>query len=208
MRPLFVLETRRTRSSSLTICFSRNPRKQLAISLEIPANSPLRSDERRRIHRTRFSRQSRAWPTRYRVARRNVAHLEDRYLPMDPRRLFVPHLHTSAHAYTGARIARPPIVHRRGHNAVAHAISSHSSPFSALRASDTVTVYPSPTHTHDENTVVESRANASNGGVAGGGSGTAVDAALVCTCYSYERSSMRGRSGDLRLLPPARLLFA
>lgn len=55
----------------------------------------------------------------------------------------------------------------------------------ALRASDTVTVYPSPTHTHDENTIVESRTNASNGGVVGGGT-VQLDAALVYVLFLRE----------------------
>lgn len=81
----------------------------------------------------------------------------------------------------------------------------------ALDASDTVTVYPSPTHTHDENTVVESRTSASNGGEEGEGGGGEQYSWMQPLCVRaipYERSSMRGRSGDLRLLPPARLLFA
>lgn len=80
-------------------------------------------------------------------ARKNVAHLEDRYLPMDPRRLFVPHLHTHRRTHTRARIAR------RAHCAVDAVTMQSPMQFRAIQVrlalctSDMVTVYPSPTHT-------------------------------------------------------------
>lgn len=90
-----------------------------------------------------------------------------------------------------------------------------------LSASDTVTVYPSPTHTRTiarEDIAVESRTNAtdthrvhatSSVGTAAGCK--AVSHPLHVPCRSFERSEdARSRRGDLRLLSgeETRLLFA
>lgn len=98
--------------------------------------------------------------------RKNVTHPKDRYLTTDPRRLFVPHLHTHRRTHT----------HTRGHPLCVDA-DTMQSPMQfraiqvrlALRTSDTVTIYPSPTHTRTITTKAASSKVAQMRGDAYGG---------------------------------------
>lgn len=78
-----------------------------------------------------------------------------------------------------------------------------------LCTSDTVTVYPSPTHTRTNasrktpsSRVARTRALMHTGGVGGAVQLWMQPSVLYVPCRSYERSRMRGRGGDLRLRHP------
>jgi len=97
-----------------------------------------------------------------------------------------------------------PLCRRRDHNAVAHAISSHSSPFSALhewhgnRLSIThAHSYECESKTSSSSRVVQTQAMIHTDGV--GGEVQLWMQPSCYTCRSYERSRMRGCDGDLRL---------
>lgn len=121
--------------------------------------------------------------------------------------------------HTGARtLARSsrgrPLCRRRGHNAVAHAISSHSSPFSALHEwhGNRLSITHAHSHGRESKTppsrVVRTQATIHTGRCRWGG----VQLWMQPSCYtfrSYERSRMLGHGGDLRLRPSReRLLLA
>lgn len=141
---------------------------------------------------------------------------------MDPPSLCVPHLHTHTHARipSHAYSRKRPLCANAGHNAVARAISGHSSPFSASHEWHGNRLSITHAHSRDrdtwrENTVVRRRESqrmrammrprrASIGWGEGKGGCSWKRCSLRVLLYvpasTSERSRMRGRGGDLRLL--------
>lgn len=117
-------------------------------------------------------------------------------------------IHTLARSSRGRLLCR-----RRGHNAVAHAISSHSSPFSALHEWHGNRLSITHAHSHErESKTSSSRVARTQATMHTGGVGGEVQLWMQpshYTFHSYEKSRMLGHGGDLRLRPSReRLLLA